>query len=244
MERLGMIRLEREVPELVRAVTIVRAGRGIEVLLERIACEIARALSGLLFVAWGVGCAALVAFAGSAGCVVAVALICMNATLVVLMARQAPLIMPDHEREAEDPLEDIPGGAARILIAVVSVTAFLPAVAIGCRWYVDSALRRFDEMRGRADAVASDSRWPPMRRLFVALERYNELARRGVPLGSHAATVAALLEEAEKSTYLRPLGREHLPLPASFLRNVEALDAATKDVEIAADEQFLFGDTP
>lgn len=243
METGKVINIEREVPELARAVAVVRAGRGIEAILEWLVVKTVRGIAGALFVLWGVGCAALAAFAGTVGCVAAAAFIFANAAVIRLMARHAPSILSDDSNETNSggATSDVPDGPGRVLILVVSLTIFLPATSIGFRWYADAALRRFDEKRAKADTVVADSRWPAMLRLFCALERRNELARRGVGLDDGAAVVGALLEETKGNTYLRPLGRAHLPLSVAFLKNVASLESVTDRIELDADESFLFG---
>ncbi len=230
MDNGKAINLDREVPELARAVAVVRAGRGIEALAEWIVVKTVRVLACALFVLWGVGCAALAVFAGSAGYVVAAAIACANMAIIRRMARHAPSILPDDDDEADakDPLRDVPSGFARVLILVVSATVFLPAIAVGIRWHTDAVLRRFDEKRAKADTVVGDPRWPAMGRLFAALERRNELARKGIIVESHATTVAAMIAETRNNMYLRPLGRAHLPLPNGFLKNVEDLETAMR----------------
>lgn len=243
MDNGKAINLEREVPELARAVAVVRADRGIEARLERMVCEVVRVVAGMIFVAWGVGCASLAAFAGSIGCVVAAAIVLANAAIIRLMARHAPSILSEDSDEAdsESAMSNVSAGPVRLLILVVSFSVFLPSVAICFRWYADAALRQFDEKRAKANAVVADPRWSSMCWLFATLERRNELAKRGVGLDDGAAAVEVLLEETKGNTHLRPLGRAHLPLSAAFLKNVAALESVTDRIELDANEAFLFG---
>lgn len=235
MERIGKIYVEREVPELVRAVSVVRAGWGIEVRVERMVYEVGRVVAGGLFVAWGIGCAALAAFAGAAGSIVASAIVLANAALVRLMARHAPEIFPDDREDDVDALGEIPNGLARMAVIALSLTVFLPSVAIGFRWHADASLRKLDEKRTKADAVANDPRWSALRRLFLAIERQNEIAAAGIAVGEPAAILEPLLEEARANTYLRPLGRAHKPLSATFLRGLDRLESSMAKLSLERD---------
>lgn len=249
------IDLARELPDIARAMALMRDDTVFEERKRRLLSVLARIAFSVALALWlGAYLALPVIFGGYGWAFVA----CVAVANVARAAQLGFAVPPDLDTDAKR----LPAGIKEVLQFAGAMAFLFPMIAFFGIRLMDSRLRRRSAQVEHVYQILSDPRWSDMRRLWSTLELYNlavgtrddyELmalldtwAGRCKPeatalveaLAIHAAVTAPLLLEARNLTHCRPFGHARNAPPTDFSRRVADLDLATGAI-VAARARFL-----